>query len=191
MSIFAIPLEFFFGQETYVCSRLSTLHHDAESLELLTTAHASHLLRDLSFLGEHRIIARICHFADLHVASDMPSHDRDAIESLINAFAGPFRHYAIYRRRKLPTPSSPGIARAAPLAQHAQDDEDEEHWIEVCIVDVQDVPLPHVQCEIELPGGRVCKRTSNLHGVIRVDGVRHRGQCRIHVPVQKVTTTRT
>lgn len=55
MSIFAMPLEFFFGQKTYVCSRLSTLHHDAESLELLTTAHAGRLLRDLSFLGEHQI----------------------------------------------------------------------------------------------------------------------------------------
>src|SRR5690606_30468050 len=71
MSILAMPLEFFFGQETYVCSRVSTLHHDAESLDLLTTAHAGRLLRDLSFLGEHQIIARICHFADLHVASDM------------------------------------------------------------------------------------------------------------------------
>lgn len=50
------------------------------------------------------------------------------------------------------------------------------------------MPVPYVQCEIELPGGRVCKRRSNLHGVVRVDGVRRAGQCRIHVPAQNVTS---
>lgn len=56
------------------------------------------------------------------------------------------------------------------------------HWVEVCIVGENDEPLPGVACEITLPSGKVVRRRSDRHGLVRIEGITTPGACSLSLP---------
>ncbi len=74
--------------------------------------------------------------------------------------------------------SSPNSAGQSSTPSQSND----EHFIEIEVVDEQDSPVTGLRYEIELPNGQVADGTLDEKGVARVDKIPEPGDCKITFP---------
>ncbi|PRP91451.1 hypothetical protein ENSA5_55680 [Enhygromyxa salina] len=60
--------------------------------------------------------------------------------------------------------------------------DEQPHWVELCLVGENEEPIPGVRCEVTLPSGKVVRRRSDRHGLVRIEGITTPGACSLTLP---------
>ncbi|HSW04639.1 hypothetical protein, partial [Aquabacterium sp.] len=77
---------------------------------------------------------------------------------------------------------SAGGAEAATPSQLAGKQEEEDHWIQITLVDDQDLPVPDQAYKIELPGGEIREGRLDAQGLAYIGGLKVGGTCKVCFP---------
>lgn len=73
------------------------------------------------------------------------------------------------------------FARAPDLAELGEPPQ-EEHWIEVEVLDADGDPIAGIEVDIRPPSGALRSGKTNLFGHVRVEGIPNAGDCQISLP---------
>jgi hypothetical protein len=71
--------------------------------------------------------------------------------------------------------------RAMPSEPQPMFDE-QPHWVEIHLVGEDDVGIVGAECEVTLATGKVIKRRTNAHGIVRIEGIASTANCSVSFP---------
>ncbi|PRP93288.1 hypothetical protein ENSA5_43100 [Enhygromyxa salina] len=60
--------------------------------------------------------------------------------------------------------------------------DEETHWIEIQLIGEDDEGIAHMPCEITLADGRTLRRTTDAHGLVRVEAIHDPANCIVEFP---------
>ena len=78
----------------------------------------------------------------------------------------------------IPRYEPPAFAPAEPQPMF----DEQPHWVEVQLVGDDDVGIAGAICELTLASGKVIRRRTNRHGIVRVEGFTSAGNCTVCFP---------
>ena len=73
------------------------------------------------------------------------------------------------------------MAQASPGRQMIMPCNDNKTWVEVRLVDQNDVPVPDARCQVQLPDGSIMEGSLDSMGAVRFDSI-VAGTCKVTFP---------
>lgn len=175
-------IQFLDNGTIYVCIRGNASASIPANCDELGSHEVRALLRGWSARGARTSMLRLLRFLrfpDHFARQDQLRHL--LLEHAVKAFES--GRYTLLRERPLrglhPVGVSPG---GEDLAPEDLSDEVVEHWVEITVTDPQGQGVPHVACHVNFPNGHLLKSRTNLHGVLRIGGIRQLGDCKVTFP---------
>jgi hypothetical protein len=168
--------------EAYLCVRGGAAI-TPDGYERLSDSEQRRVLWALGASGDAHRLARV---AELSRPWGGESYEPEAIaSSLAEEIDRGYASFTVFREHRTPQAGLPAVERDAPSLSDLlppQTQEDTWHWVEIEIVDPDDVPVPGLDVAIELPNGDVRRARTDSRGLLRIDQVRDAGDCKITFP---------
>lgn len=101
--------------------------------------------------------------------------------------ADPDAHVICYELPAVPPRVTPVVIEsyAPPKAMPSEPQpmfDEQLHWVEILLVGEDDVGIAGVECEVTLATGKVIKRRTDRHGIVRIEGIASAANCSVSFP---------
>lgn len=60
--------------------------------------------------------------------------------------------------------------------------DEQPHWVEILLVGEDDLGIAGAECEVTLSTGKVVKRRTDQHGIVRIEGIASAANCSVSFP---------
>ncbi|WP_165704060.1 hypothetical protein [Enhygromyxa salina] len=60
--------------------------------------------------------------------------------------------------------------------------DEQPHWVEILLVGEDDVGIAGAECEVTLATGKVVRRRTDRHGIVRIEGITSAANCKVSFP---------